>query len=532
MKHPSRARERTRRRRRIARTALTALALAAVIVLVVVASGLGDDGDRRARAGASSSLPARPAATPAAIPAAPAAEATPVAVHLASGAGSPVPARFLGLSFEASSLPQIGSYAAGGDFTGLLRSLGPGVLRFGGVSADTRIAWSDASTPPPSWTPSVLKAADLRRLGELAARSGWQVLLTVGLAHYAPAVAAREVRAAKTALGPWLAGVEVGNEPDAYARHGFRSAGWSPGRYNIEVRRYLQAIAKLTSGITLAAPGVSGSHSFVKWGRVVARAQRPALLTGHHYPLGCHQTPPPSIAALLSAQTRRMAAASLARYLSISRRSRIPFRMDEAGSVSCGGRPGISNTFAAALWATDYIAKAMSAGVQGINLQGNPANCLGYSPVCATSAAALARGELTARPVWYALLLTKALIGDRPLSTLVAAPAHPNLTVHAMLAADGSLHFVIVDADPPGSRPAAVSLHVGPRYGAASVLSLSAPSLEATSGVTLGGRAVAGDGSWQASSAGPSIPATGGVVAVTVSAASAALVTVKPATAG
>jgi len=62
--------------------------------------------------------------------------------------GPAVPPDFLGLSFEMSSLPQMARYADRGNLVTLLRSLGPGVLRFGGVSADTRIAWTDARTPP------------------------------------------------------------------------------------------------------------------------------------------------------------------------------------------------------------------------------------------------------------------------------------------------------------------------------------------------------------------------------------------------
>ncbi len=58
--------------------------------------------------------------------------------------------------------------------------------------------------------------------------------------------------------------------------------------------------------------------------------------------------------------------------------------MDETNSVSCGGVPGISNTFASALWASAYITQAMAAGTVGVNLQGNPNNCPGYTPICAT----------------------------------------------------------------------------------------------------------------------------------------------------
>jgi hypothetical protein len=489
------------------------LGVAAVLVLALLAAGiaLGDDDDGRGAV--------HRAAVPAAT-AAPGPAPVPVAVQVdLRHPGRPVPRRFLGLSFEASALPQIAAFAGRGDFAALLRSLGPGVLRFGGISADTRIAW----------TASALAAGDLRRLGALAARSDWRVLLTVGLAHYDPSAAAREVRAAKSALGTSLAGVEIGNEPDAYARHGLRSLPWSPARYDGEFRAYRRAILRLAPRIRFAGPGVSGSHSFVRWGRALVHTQRPALLTGHHYPLGCHELPGPSITGLLSARTRRLAASSLARYMAVSRRSRIPFRMDEANSVSCGGRAGISNTFASALWATDYVSQAMAAGVTGINLEGNPANCLGYSPVCAATPSRLAHGVLVAQPIWYALLLTRALVGGRPLRT-TSAPSQPqNVAVRALLAGDGTLKFVIVDDEPPGAPPAAISLQVGSRFRTARTLALRAPSPAATSGVSLGGQAVAGDGSWRGPGPLGSTPAAGGRITVTIPPSSAALVSVAPA---
>ena len=42
--------------------------------------------------------------------------------------------------------------------------------------------------------------------------------------------------------------------------------------------------------------------------------------------------------------------------------------MTELNSVNCGGRPGVSNTFATALWAPDALFALLRAGVDGINL--------------------------------------------------------------------------------------------------------------------------------------------------------------------
>jgi hypothetical protein len=218
-------------------------------------------------------------------------------------------------------------------------------------------------------------------------------------------------------------------------------------------------------------------------------------------------------------------AQSLRRFMTVSRSSSIPFRLDEVNSVSCGGTAGISNTFAAALWATGYIAQAMAAGVAGINFQGNPANCRGYSPLCAPTPARLARGVLGVQPEWYALLLARHLLGSRPVHAYVVSSGAPNLVVRAFEAGDGTLRVVIVDEDPLTAAPAAVKLHTARRYRSMTVLALSAPSTTAGTGVRLGGRSVARDGSWSEPSAAAKRASRPGSISVTVAPSTAVLLT-------
>jgi hypothetical protein len=442
--------------------------------------------------------------------------------------GPPVPQNFLGLSFEVGSLPQIATYAGSGDLIAMLRSLGVGVLRFGGVTADEQIAWSDAQTPRPAWALGVLEDGSLRQLGALASASGWHVLLTLGFGHFEPQAAAREAAAAKAALGESLEAIEIGNEPDSYAKHDLRPAPWTPVQYNEQITAYRDAIEALAPGIPLAGPDTSGSSAYEKWGLSEAIHQRPALLTGHHYPLGCAEQPPPSIARLLSPEIRELEERSLRRYLFIAQETEVPFRLDETNTVSCGGVSGISNTFASALWAVSYLTQAMRLGAAGINLEGNPANCGGYTPVCAPSAEALAKGELVAQPEWYALLLARALVGERPLRTVIAPTDRPNVEASTFLAGDGALQFAVVDDDPPGARSVAIHLHVGDAYHGATILSLSAPSPAALSGVTLGGASVASDGIWTQPATLPRAANRNGIITVDIPPSSAALLTVSP----
>jgi hypothetical protein len=460
-----------------------------------------------------------------------------------SNPGRPVPQRFLGLSFEAAALGQLARYAGRGNLVKLLRSLGPGMLRFGGITADENVAWTDATTPRPAWASSVIGPVQMHAIGVLARRSGWNVLLTVGLAHFEPTAAAREVAAAHRALGPYLAAVEIGNEPNAYGNHGFRELPWIAQGYEEEVGEYREAIEALTPGVPIAGPDVSGSGLFAEWGEEEALSQTPALLTGHHYPLGCAQTPAPSIEALLSATIREREAHSLARYMSVANSNGIPLRIDETNSVSCGGVAKVSDTFASALWAASYITQAMAAGTAGINLQGNPANCTGYTPLCAPNPADLVEGRLRAQPEWYALLLSRSLVGDRPLPTTISAegsptegsPAagplaesSPNLVASSFSGPDRSLKVVLVDDEPQGARPLELRLDMGAGLGAALILRLTAPSPSATAGVLLAGSAVAANGSWGAPTRTERVATHAGTLALELAPDSAVLVTVSP----
>ncbi len=513
------------------------LALAVVSAAFALAGGearaaiVPAPGTAEAPEGQVPSTPAAGSPGPAEQPPAPPTpgSAVPVELGLATRApGRPVPAGFLGLSFEAQAIGQLAPLGYRGDLVRLLRSLGTGLLRFGGITADENVAWTDAATPRPEWATSTIGPAQMAGLGVLARRSGWGVLLTVGMAHYEPQAAAREVAAAHAALGRALVAVEIGNEPDAYGRHGFRQPPWGAQSYEEQVGVYREAIRALTPGVRIAGPDVSGSGAFGEWGNAEALSQGPSLLTGHHYPLGCAQTPPPSIETLLSPASRGREAHSLETYLAVSRAHELPFRMDEAGSVSCGGVPGISNTFAASLWASAYIGQAMAAGTVGLNLQGNPLNCGGYTPLCASGTAALAAGRLRPQPPWYALLLTRSLVGYRPLATTIISPGSPNLAAYGFAGPSHTRKLLLVDEEAAGAAPLALRVPLGPGLGSAQVLRLTGTALEAAGGVKLGGRAASGEGVWRAPAHGESAPVRRGVLTMRLKPASAALVTVTP----
>jgi hypothetical protein len=148
--------------------------------------------------------------------------------------------------------------------------------------------------------------------------------------------------------------------------------------------------------------------------------------------------------------------------------------------------------------------------------------------LCAPTPEDAETGTLVAQPEWYALLLARSLIGDRPVLVNMQSPDTPDVDAAAFLAANGSLQLVVVDDDPPGARSLTVRMRVGDGFSGARILALTAPSPTAISGVELGGRAVAADGSWSEPPTLPDARAKHGVIAVTIRPSSAALLTVSP----
>ena len=439
--------------------------------------------------------------------------------------GPTVPGDFIGLSFEPRNLPTLAALARRGNLVELLRALGPGLLRFGGVSGDKQTAWVGERARRASWATYAIGASDLRGLAELASRAGWRVLLSVNLGHYDPAAAAQEISAARRALGGELAAVAIGNEPDAYVPQRLRSPPWDYRAYRAQADAYLAAIRSVAPGIRVAAPDASSGVPPLRWVGEEAASGHPALLTDHFYPSSsCGYKP--VVSDLLSPVTRRIGASMVERLAAISRAAHTPLRVDETNSISCHGQPGVSNSFASSLWALDYLSRAMRAGLGGVNLHDLILQPLSYSPIAGTRAQ-VAAGALNAEPVFYALLVARQLEGGRFLPIGVT-PAANSLSASAALVSRGRLQVLLVDYDEPGTAPRAVHLGVPARFFGGTVLRLRARSPAATTGVTLGGRPVGADGRWRPAGRLPGLYGPPGGLSVGLAPSSAALVTLYP----
>jgi len=434
------------------------------------------------------------------------------------GDGTRVPNDFLGLSFEATTLSSLSTLAQGGTLTNLLSSLGRGTLRFGGGSVNRYVGWQQPGARAARWDTHPVTTSVLGSLASVAHRTGWKVLLTMNLARYEPRAVAEEAAAARRELGRSLAGIAVGNEPDRFGTYGLRSSGWDFSQYAQQLATYRGAIASSAPHTQLAAPDVSTGEPPLPWVWESIRLH-PAILTDHYYPLtACGHKP--TATQLLSPEVRLEETVMLSTLAAIQRTAGAPLEIDETNDISCKGQPGVSNTFASALWASDYIARAMRAGLRGIdfhtllNLPQSYTALVGEGP------------SLHPNPEWYALLLTHALQGSSVLPTAVGSDS--NITAQGFVRPDGTVQVLLVNFYPEGSRTRRVNLTVHGRSSDATVLRLTAPSTLATSGVTLGGAEVAASGHWHPRGPLPVVHERTGTLTVSMPAASAALVTIPP----
>ena len=405
-----------------------------------------------------------------------------------------------GLSFEASDLA-LPSFTAG-NLASYLDTLSPSsVLRIGGNTVDETF-WTSTGEAAPSWAIATITPADLTALAGLARASGWKVILGVNLKQYNPARAANEAQDAQAALGSSLQAIEIGNEPDLYSQYES-----NPSQYLTDFAAYVSAIRQAAPGVPIegtdaaGAPNGSFQQAFVNAQKALP-APQVSELTNHYYPLvstTCGGSP--TIAQLLGTTVRNNEQSEANEAVAAAAPLRVPAVIDEGNSVVCEGQQGVSDVFAAALWEIDDQLVTARQGVAGDYEHGTVVQCdsakplfMYYTPLCAPTAAAAAAGDLAAQPEYYGLAALRD-VGTGAFLNL-SNPVWADVRAYAVQHANGTMTVVLDDVDDPSTTgPTTVQLNLGASYGWASQVDLSASGgLTATSGITLGGQAVAANG--------------------------------------
>ena len=238
------------------------------------------------------------------------------------------------------------------------------------------------------------------------------------------------------------------------------------------------------------------------------------LLSDHYYAEGPASSPAVTIDRLLRSGGRL--ARTLRALQQAGHSSHLPYRLTEANSCYGGGKHGVSDTFASALWGADFLFQLAAAGCAGVNFHGGPGGA--YTPIAQISKTTQ---EYEPRPLYYGLLLFAQSAQGR-LVPATLRTASSSLTAYAVRNDDGGLQVTVINKD--AALDASLTVDPGRVFRAGTTLRLTAPALADTAGVTLGGASVASDGSWTPA-AGEAVTFQGRRFLLNVPAASA--VTVK-----
>ena len=493
--------------RRLKRVSLAAAVLCLILVPVTLASldgpvparqvgqnGAGSHGRRQTRTPSS----ARRHAVPRARPDGTATVVVGANLH-------PISESYLGLSIEYWGLPLFEHHPAAFErVLSLLRVGGaPVILRVGGDSAD-RSLWDPGPRRVPAWAFRLMP----RWLGmarALIKHSPARLILDLNLVTSSPLRAAAWARAAEGKLPRGsILGFEIGNEPDIYDRPYWLAttahvgqggsvlpSAISPKSYLRDFRAYARELTRFAPGVPLLGPAVANASRSVGWiSQLVAHA-RPLLgaVSAHRYPysacLGPGSAAYPTVARLLSEKASAGNAQHVRAAAAAAHRAGLPFRMTELNSVTCGGRAGVSDTFATALWAPDALFELIRNGVDGVNIH--------VRTDTVNAAMVPARGGIRARPLLYGLILFVRTLGTDPQLAALRFQEAPGLHLKAWaVRAGGALHVLLVNK---GTRAAAVQLRI-PGTGPATVQRVLAPSPQARTGETLNGQTLRSNGTW------------------------------------
>jgi len=339
-------------------------------------------------------------------------------------------------------------------------------------------------------------------------------LYGVNLATSTPSQAADEVQYAAKVFGSRLKGIEIGNEPDIY-RGQFGFTNWGPSQYIAKWLMFAGAVQQVEPGVCITAPALATLGNVATWTvPLLAASSDICWVTQHHY-IDNGQLPTATIDRLLGPDQALWD--GLSALSSVTSRMKLTYRVAETNSFYKGGSPGVSNSFASALWAIQYQFAIAQNGGTGANFHGGPTGHT--NSVIADDNGVVAE----VRPIYYGLLFLRMGGPGQPLRTTTDAHGL-NVRTHALLASDGSLSIYLLNDDP--THPISVTVDAGRPVSSATRLLMTAPSEAATSGVTIGGSPVGLDGTF-APQPGKPMKTSGQLIDVYVPAASAALVQAK-----
>jgi len=398
--------------------------------------------------------------------------------------GNVIPATFEGLSFENGVFGQDINYLNENNsvLIQLMKNVGPGIIRMGGGTSDL-ITWT-GSPRNSSTQPDAITTSDIDHLAAFSNATGWPVIFGLNLADNDQDVAADEATYVSHSLGSSLYAFQSGNEPDAYAPYNhLRNPNYSFGDFLSEWRGYQAAVQKAVPGANFAGPDIAFNTSWIT-SFTNNEGFELKLQDGHYYETGPATSTGITYQSILGHSLKLVEL--IRSFKASAAKTQPPFRVTECNNVYGGGKVGVSDVFASAIWALDAMWTLADNGCQGINFHTGVG--LHYSPVIREN------GVFVAKPEYYAMLAFKYGSAN---GRSIPATIDNSLfcSAHACLV-DGKYSITLVNKSLDKSFD--FNIIPGKIISSINVARLTAPAIDATTGVTFGGTAVKADGTFGA----------------------------------
>jgi len=243
-------------------------------------------------------------------------------------------------------------------------------------------------------------------------------------------------------LGDKLIGLQVGNEPDLYAAHGHRSATYGPFDYFGDFGLVVTAVnndAKIPTKNTLIAPNLAGTWTPEEvWdtGFITSYTSSLGGLAVEHYPSdNCNAQygigQPVVVQDIFPTYLNHDAGKTIIQpYLNstvVAQAAGKPFLMFETNTASCGGFPGLSDSFGSAMWALDYSLQMGYSNFSGAMLHVSGQDVY-YNPFTPPPTNQSTFHQWTVAPLFYAVLAVAETIGSSGTTQLMDLQANSNNT--------------------------------------------------------------------------------------------------------
>jgi hypothetical protein len=399
--------------------------------------------------------------------------------------GVMVPRNFMGLSVEtAAILPNSGGHyeyfrADNGPLIQLFKTLGIRNLRIGGNTSDR----------PSVKVPS---QADIDEVYAFARKAEVSVIYTVRLRDSKPEDVIATAKYVMDHYRTETLCLTIGNEPNVYEKE--------YPRYRDDLKRFMSAISAVAPGTKFCGPATTPGNG--AWAANFAADFGPsgdvAEVTQHSYPGGnSRKVADPAVGRsqmLSSGFTQRYQKLYDAFVPSVQKQG-LKYRIEETNNFFNGGAKDVSNTFASALWALDYLYWWADHNARGVNFHTGDKVAAGEDQApCWYATFHTVPGGYHALPIAYAIKAFDLGSHGRLLPTTVS-PGAADLAAYAVLGDGNTLFVTLVNK---GASAVDVSIDTPTLQARPTAMLLTAPgsNIAATDGVTLGNSSISLDGNW------------------------------------